>query len=113
MGADLATPQNSRVKVNRINEEDIKSLENLIDRFNSELEPLKEFVLPYGCEESTVLHICRTVCRRAERKIVKAMKTENINPNVQIYLNRLSDFLFVMARWINRKKGVEEELASF
>jgi ATP:cob(I)alamin adenosyltransferase len=114
VGADLATPLNAKLQIKRISEEDVKKLEKLIDFYNSHLKPLEEFVLPSGCKEAALLHICRTVCRRAERELVRAMESGiEININVQIYLNRLSDLLFVLARWCNYRKGIEEEGASF
>jgi len=114
LGADLATPENDKFQVKRMSEEDVKYLENLIDKFNSELEPLREFILPYGNKGAALLHVCRTVCRRAERNVVRAIESgEKINPYVQIYLNRLSDLLFVLARWCNLKSGFSEEFAEF
>ena len=113
LGGDLATPPNAPFQVRRVDGERVRWLEGLIDRYNSELPPLKEFILPAGHRVSALLHVARTVCRRAERAVVEAMETEDINPQVQIYLNRLSDLLFVLARWSNLKLGVEEELASF
>ncbi len=114
VGADLATPIPSKYPIKRVSEGDVKKIEELIDKYNAELKPLEEFVLPSGCKESALLHICRTVCRRAERVVVSAMeKGFKINPNVQIYLNRLSDLFFVLARWCNVKKGINEEMAKF
>ncbi len=113
IGGDLATPPNAPFEVRRTDNDRVKWLEGLIDRYNSDLPPLKEFILPAGHRVSALLHVARTVCRRAERSIVEAMGTEEINPQVQIYLNRLSDLLFVLARWSNRKLGVKEEPANF
>jgi cob(I)alamin adenosyltransferase len=76
-------------------------LEREIDRLNERLQPLKSFVLPGGSLASAWLHLARTVCRRAERSVVELMQIEPVNPNVVIYLNRLSDLLFVMARIAN------------
>ncbi len=114
LGADLATPLSAKFQINRISENDVKKLEELIDSYNSHLKPLEEFILPSGCKESALFHICRTICRRAERELVRAMESGiEININVQIYLNRLSDLFFVLARWCNYKKGIKEEGASF
>ncbi len=113
LGGDLATPPNAPFELRRMDGDRVKWLEGLIDRYNSELPPLKEFVLPSGHRTAALFHVARTVCRRAERAVVKAMEMEEINPQVQVYLNRLSDLLFVLARWSNRRLGVEEEPANF
>ncbi len=114
VGADLATPLDAKFEIKRVSEKDVRKLEELIDLYNLNLKPLEEFVLPSGCKEAAIFHVCRTVCRRAERELVKAMESGvKVNPNVQIYLNRLSDLLFVLARWCNYKKGVKEESANF
>ncbi len=76
-------------------------LEKAIDRLNEKLQPLRSFILPGGTPASAHLHFARTVCRRAERAVVTLMRTESVNPQVLIYLNRLSDFLFVLARVAN------------
>jgi cob(I)alamin adenosyltransferase len=76
-------------------------LEQAIDRLNEPLEPLKSFILPGGSPASSWCHLARTVCRRAEREVVTLMRSEQINPHVLIYLNRLSDLLFVLARVYN------------
>jgi cob(I)alamin adenosyltransferase len=76
-------------------------LEKAIDRLNENLQPLRSFVLPGGTPAAAWLHLARTVCRRAERAVVTLMRSEAVNPQVLIYLNRLSDFLFVLARVAN------------
>ncbi|MDB5308909.1 MAG: Cob(I)yrinic acid a,c-diamide adenosyltransferase [Gemmataceae bacterium] len=76
-------------------------LEHAIDRLNEDLRPLKSFILPGGTPAAAWLHLARTVCRRAERAVVTLAKTDPVNPQVVIYLNRLSDFLFVLARVAN------------
>ena len=110
VGADLATPQDSsyRKQIVPIDEEDVKGLEDLIDKYEAELEPLKNFILPGGHEEAAALHLARTVVRRAEREVVTLGRSESLNPQVAIYLNRLSDLLFVMARIVNMRTGVSE-----
>ncbi|MBA3032526.1 MAG: cob(I)yrinic acid a,c-diamide adenosyltransferase [Gammaproteobacteria bacterium] len=80
-------------------------LETAIDRFNAELEPLKEFILPAGTRAAAVVHQARTVCRRAERSVVTLALTEPVSPASRQYLNRLSDLLFVLARWLNKHAG--------
>ena len=103
LGADLATPEISQDsdKVLRITSSQVKRLENEIDRFNKDLNELKSFVLPGGSKLSSWLHLARTATRRAERKITKLASEEGINNEVIIYINRLSDLLFVMARYCN------------
>ena len=103
LGADLATPENSKNsdKILRITSSQVKRLENEIDKFNKDLNELKSFVLPGGSKLSSWLHLARTATRRAERKITKLASEEGINNEVIIYINRLSDLLFVMARYCN------------
>jgi len=113
IGGDLATPPDAPFEVKRMDENRVKRLEGLIDRYNGELTPLEEFILPAGHRVSALLHIARTVCRRAERTVISAMEREEINPQVQVYLNRLSDLLFVLARWVNHRTGTGEEYANF
>ena len=110
VGADLATPQDSkyRSQVTAIDEGDVRDLERLIDRYDGELEDLKSFILPGGHEAAAALHFARTVVRRAERDVVTLTRHEAVNPQVAIYLNRLSDLLFVMARVVNMRMGVSE-----
>ena len=88
--------------------ERVVALERAIDRFEEELPPLKRFILPGGCEAGARLHLARTVCRRAERRIAALAETEKIPPVIQAYVNRLSDLLFVLARLVNHRAGVAE-----
>ncbi|GJM16721.1 MAG: ATP--cob(I)alamin adenosyltransferase [Thermodesulfobacteriota bacterium] len=111
MGADLASPMN--IEVPRVSAESIENLEIAIDQFLEELEPLKEFILPSGNTGGSYLHFARTVSRRAERKVVKLMDDEEIGENVLIYLNRLSDLLFVMARVENQRGSFKETFVDF
>ena len=103
LGADLSTPIEKKPKYEplRIKNSQVLNLENLIDKFNSKLEPLNSFVLPGGSEISSWLHITRTVARRAERSMSKLSKKNKINKQSLIYINRLSDFLFVVSRVTN------------
>lgn len=111
LGADLASPMD--VPLRRVDEELVTELEHLVDKFLAELAPLQEFILPSGSQAGAFLHLARTVARRAERSVV-ALTTENaINPQALIYLNRMSDFLFVLARVINQRAGIPETLANF
>ena len=88
----------------------IKQLEKYIDKLQLSLKPLENFILPGGSIGSAELHVCRCVCRRAEREILRLKRTEPINDFVLKYINRLSDLLFVMARYENLKKKVKEPL---
>ncbi len=108
LGADLATPADSRARTVRLEEEHVERLERWIDELEMELAPLKHFILPGGSPAGAVLHVARTTCRRAERLAVKAAEDDDISPITFTYLNRLSDFLFVLARWVNAQEGVEE-----
>lgn len=102
LGADLATPQQSNDKADlRVLSTQTKRLENDIDRLNEKLAPLKSFVLPGGSKASAYLHLARTVARRAERVIVSLSAQEKVNKETLGYINRLSDFLFVAARYAN------------
>jgi cob(I)alamin adenosyltransferase len=80
-------------------------IEHCLDRLNADLEPLKEFILPGGSAAAAVCHLARTVCRRAERRVVSLARKEDINEACLCYLNRLSDLLFVMARSLNHASG--------
>jgi cob(I)alamin adenosyltransferase len=111
LGADLASP--SEIGVPRIDESFITRLEELADRFLAQLEPLKEFILPGGSEAGASLHLARTVARRAERRAVALSETEQINPQTIVYLNRLSDLLFVLARVVNHRAGIPEKMTDF
>jgi cob(I)alamin adenosyltransferase len=104
VGADLCVPQPPNEdpgKALRVRAEQATRLEQEIDRLNERLQPLKSFVLPGGTRASAWCHLARTVCRRAERAVVTLARAETINPQVVIYLNRLSDLLFVLARVAN------------
>jgi len=114
LGADLATPDRGKDlgwEPLRILDSQVERLEREIDQLNAEMEPLESFVLPAGSAASTYLHLARTVCRRAERVAVTLVKQpdETVSPAALKYLNRLSDFLFVAARWTNGK-GADEVL---
>jgi cob(I)alamin adenosyltransferase len=110
VGAILANPtgQLSSDKVT-LDDSAVKKLEELIDRFESQLEPLKAFILPGGSTGGASLHHARSVCRRAERKMVELAGNEPFPPVAVIYMNRLSDLLFVLARLENKHQGIEEE----
>ena len=103
LGADLCMPDKKKIQKLKITKDRVDYIEKKIDSFNKELAPLSSFILPGGSESSTYLHIARTVTRRAERKVCALSKKERINPIAVIYLNRLSDLLFVLARYTNNK----------
>ena len=107
LGAQLATPDPAAHQTALVGPKHIAVLEAAIDRFEARLEPLKQFILPGGTPPAAHLHLARTVCRRAERRLVTLMETspEPIAGDLIIYLNRLSDLLFVMARAVNRAAG--------
>lgn len=110
VGADLATPFGTRQRdrIVPIDEEDVARLEALIDRYDAELEPLSNFILPGGDTASAGLQLARSVVRRAEREVVALAQEEEVNPQVTVYLNRLSDLLFTLARLANVRAGVSE-----
>lgn len=112
LGAILATPDldkmHEQLAKARIDEARITQLERAIDAGEEELEPLKAFILPGGTPKAAALHVARTVCRRAERRVVHLQQTVELPPLVTIYLNRLSDLLFVLARVANRRAGAGE-----
>lgn len=111
LGADLATPADARRSPGpRIGERQVKELETHMDRFRKNLPPLKSFVLPGGGKVSGLLHQCRTVCRRAEREVVRLSRSEDVGPWPQTYLNRLGDLFFVLSRWMARELRESEVL---
>ena len=109
LGSDLATPLDSPVKVPRVQKTQVKKLEQWIDMIDAQLEPLQNFILPGGSALAANIHVARTVCRRAERKIVSLQNNLEIGEEVVKYINRLSDLLFMMARWANTLSGNHEE----
>lgn len=109
VGADLATPVDAKPLVPRIKEEHVTRVEDRIDTFDADLDPLKSFVLPGGSPAGASLHSARTICRRAERLVVQASASTPINEKTKVYLNRLSDLLFVLARWANKQAGIRED----
>ena len=112
IGALLATPDHAKMADHlvkaRIDERRIAELEQAIDDGESELEPLRAFILPGGTPKSAALHVARTVCRRAERSVVRLQHDVELPPLAIIYMNRLSDLLFTLARLANRRAGAGE-----
>ena len=110
VGADLAVPYGVGDGRLRVDDDAIAALEAACDRFNADLPELRSFVLPGGAEAAARLHVARTVCRRAERDALLAAEDLDINPLVLVYLNRLSDLLFIAARYANAAAGAGEPL---
>ncbi|MDA5110076.1 MULTISPECIES: cob(I)yrinic acid a,c-diamide adenosyltransferase [Brevibacillus] len=108
IGAELATPEGKPVGW-PIRDEDVQFLEEEIDKLDATLPPLSNFILPGGHPAAAAFHVARTVVRRAERKAVLVSRQEQVNGAVVKYLNRLSDYLFVVARWVNRETGRAEQ----
>lgn len=109
VGADLATPLNSGVKIARITSPQVTELEKWIDEIDSRVQPLKNFILPGGALLASHLHLARCVCRRAERAITALQLKEQINNIIIVYVNRLSDLLFMMGRYANMLLKCDEE----
>jgi cob(I)alamin adenosyltransferase len=111
LGADLASPAD--IEVPRITASFVTALEAYSEMFLAELAALKEFILPGGSEAGALLHVARTVARRAERRAVALAAQEEVNAAAIIYLNRLSDLLFIIARAVNHRAGVPEKMTDF
>ena len=109
VGADLSVPWGVADRL-RVDDASIARLEADCDRFNAQLSELRSFVLPGGSEAAARLHVARTVCRRAEREVLEAAEDVELNPLVLVYLNRLSDLLFILARAANADAGRDEPL---
>ena len=116
VGSEAATPTDKMFLANGksrldllISEEEIMELERWMDDLDAELEPLQFFILPSGGKAAASIHVCRTVCRRAERAMVYLNETEEVRPELIKYLNRLSDYLFILARYISKISGEKEE----
>lgn len=116
VGSEAATPTDKLILANgknrldlMISEEEILELEYWMDDLDASLEPLQFFILPSGGKAAASIHVCRTVCRRAERAMVHLNETEEVRPELIKYLNRLSDYLFILARYISKISGEKEE----
>lgn len=111
IGGNLATVPGDQKRFKnlpRIDSGEVSRLEKLMDACQKDLKPLKEFVLPTGRPVTAFLHLARTICRRAERACFRLARTEKVDPEILKYLNRLSDALFVLARWIGRAEREPE-----
>ncbi len=111
IGSDLATlPQDRWADMPLVSQADINAIERAIDEAQEDLTPLANFIHPSGTEAGATLHIARTVARRAERMLVELAEVDEITPSVLLFVNRLSDALFVWSRWINKALGEPEAL---
>jgi cob(I)alamin adenosyltransferase len=111
LGSELATPPEFfQEGMFRVSQTEIKSIEKLIDKCQENLQPLESFILPGGGRIGAYLHQCRTVCRRAEREILRLSREETISEWPLKYVNRLSDLFFVLSRWISKESGEREYL---
>ncbi len=111
LGSELATPEDAAYEgMFRVGEADVRELERLIDHCQKELTPLKSFILPGGGRIAAFLHQARTVCRRAEREILRLSRVETMSEWPLRYTNRLSDLLFVLSRWVAKRLGEHEYL---
>ena len=111
IGSDLADPTypiENKYKIPRTDEKMVLYLESEIDKFDKEVVPITFFILPGGSIESSILHVSRSIARRTETAVTALSKSQTINPAILIYLNRLSDLLFVAARLVNKRIGVED-----
>jgi cob(I)alamin adenosyltransferase len=108
IGAELATKGSKAKKARSIQPSRISEMEGEIDRLCSELPPLAHFIVPGGSKTASLLHLARTVCRRAERSIVALSRKEKVNPDIVIYMNRAGDLLFALARQANYKARITE-----
>ncbi|MEJ2543303.1 MAG: cob(I)yrinic acid a,c-diamide adenosyltransferase [Calditrichaceae bacterium] len=104
LSSEIATPDTKRQKKlkNLITDKDIENIEKNIDEISEKLEPLKNFILPGGSESAAIAHLARTVCRRAERNLTKLMDQAEVRGELLVYINRLSDLFFVIARYLNK-----------
>ena len=116
VGSEAATPTDKLILANgknrldlMISEKEILELEHWMDDLDAELEPLQFFILPSGGKAAASVHVCRTVCRRAERAMVYLNETDEVRPELIKYLNRLSDYLFILARYISKISGEKED----
>ena len=108
LGAELATPRGKKVATTFLEQREIEAFEKEIDAMEAQLKPLKSFILPGGTQKAAWIHLARTVSRRAEREIITLNRAEPLRPAVLQYVNRLSDYLFVLARYLNLQAKVDD-----
>ncbi|XP_022794870.1 cob(I)yrinic acid a,c-diamide adenosyltransferase, mitochondrial-like isoform X1 [Stylophora pistillata] len=114
IGSNIATPRQSsserKIEKTEFNQENVKTLEEWIDSYHMQLPSLRNFILPSGGKSSAMLHVARSVCRRAERRVVPLVQSGSVDPHVGTFLNRLSDFLFTTARFVAKEEGKTEKI---
>ena len=108
IGANLASDPEKKMITPDIKHDDIQTLENAMDTMDQLLEPLKNFILPGGDTVIAKAHICRTICRRAERRVITLNNISQVDPSIIIYLNRLSDYFFVLSRYLSYRNNITE-----
>ena len=112
LGSDLATPEDKtdKLSIQRTPASYSTEMEEMIDKYDAQLEELRNFILPGGTKGAALLQVCRTICRRAEREVVALKKTVTIDDNILIFLNRLSDLLFVLSRFENKVSNQPDKI---
>ena len=113
IGSMLAIRGNHNLKIPEITKEDVQSIEKNIDILNKKLPLLKVFIIPGGNQETALCHVCRSICRRAEREVVRLANKETTDVSIIQYLNRLSDYFFVLARTLSFESGLEERACKY
>ncbi|MCS7052792.1 MAG: cob(I)yrinic acid a,c-diamide adenosyltransferase [Ignavibacterium sp.] len=111
VGSDLATPDtldNKKINIPRTSQSFVSDAEKTIDEITEKLEPLRNFILPGGSKGASLLHVCRTITRRAEREVVELKQNDIISDNILVFLNRLSDLFFVLSRYENKICGISD-----
>jgi cob(I)alamin adenosyltransferase len=108
VGSNLASDPGKKMITPDLVQDDINVIEQSIDKMQETLPELKHFILPGGSPAVSAAHLARTICRRAERRCVALAQSSQVDPIILLYLNRLSDFFFVLARWLGAREGVEE-----
>ena len=109
IGSNLAVePGENKFKLPEVTQDDMDRLESAIDKMEENLEPMKNFVLPGGHESVSIAHVCRSVCRRAERQLISLSEVTEVLSIIKVYLNRLSDYLFVLSRKISLELNAKE-----
>lgn len=108
VGSNLASDPAKEMITPDLLEDDVRLIEESIDKMQESLPPLKHFIMPGGSPSVSAAHLARTVCRRAERRCVSLSHSSGVEPVIILYLNRLSDFFFVLARWLGAREGVAE-----
>jgi cob(I)alamin adenosyltransferase len=112
LGSDLATPEDktNNLSIRRTPVSFFTEVEEMIDKYDAQLEELRNFILPGGTKSSALLQVCRTICRRTEREVVALKKTVTIGDNILIFLNRLSDLFFVLSRFENKVSNQPDKI---